>query len=206
MEVVDIGGSQIAVMPVVRGLVSEGTKVEDAIRRWTPKSVALSISTEEVQTLKKLGDKEAVLETCEEEFYVRNLSEFGEVRKPPPCFTAAVKVCDVKEVECVGADMTEDEYTDAYCHFVSTMEMMRDSWSNKRLRSKMLNTDTAEEFVMNFDKVVNKTQGHRDLEKEREKVMAHKIRMLAKNSDRILAIIELERSKGVLAELKKKRG
>jgi hypothetical protein len=137
---------------------------------------------------------------------VRNLSEFGDVKKPPPCFVAAVKHCSENGVECVGADMTEDEYTDAYCHFVSTVEMVRDSWSKKRLRAKMVDANSPEEFVMRFDGIVNKTQGHRDLEREREKVMAHKIRMLAKTRDKILAVIELERSAGVLAELKKKRG
>jgi hypothetical protein len=206
MEVVEIGGSQIAVLPVMRGLVSEGAKVEKAISGWTPASVALSISTQEVQTLMRMGEKEAILETFEEEFYVSNLSEFGEVKKPPPCFVAAVKACKANDMECVGADMTEDEYTDAYCHFVSTMEMMRDSWSKKRLGSKALNADTPEEFVLKFDRIVNKTQGHRDLEREREKVMAHKIWMLTKASAKVLAIIELERSEGVLTELKKKRG
>jgi hypothetical protein len=206
MEVVDLGGSNIAVLPVVRGLVSEGNKVRETIDRWTPSSVALSISKEEVQTLKKMEKDEANLETFEEEFYVRNLSEFGDVKKPPPCFVAAVKHCAENGVECVGADMTEDEYTDAYCHFVSTMEMMRDSWSKNRLRAKMVNVNSPEEFVLRFDEIVNKTQGHRDLEREREKVMAHRIRMLAKTQDRILAVIELERSEGVLTELKKKRG
>jgi hypothetical protein len=206
MEVVDFGGSRIAVLPVVRGLVSEGGKVEDAIRRWTPESVALSISREEVQTLQNMGDEEGVLETFEEEFYVMNLSEFGEVKKPPPCFVAAVKHCAKNDVECVGADMTDDEYTDAYCYFISTIEMMRDSWSKKRLRTKMLEASSPEEFVLRFDGIVNKTQGYRDLEREREKVMAHRIRMLAKTRSKILAVIELERSEGVLTELKKKRG
>lgn len=206
MEVVDLGGSKIAILPVIRGLVSEGGKVRQTIDYWTPSSVALSISKEEVRTLRRMAKDEAALETFEEEFYVRNLSEFGEVKKPPPCFVVAVKHCMKNGVECVGADMTEDEYTDAYCHFVSTMEMMRDSWSKKRLRTKAVKASTPEEFVLKFDSIVNKTQGHRDLEKEREKVMVHRIWMLAKKKNKILAIIELERSKGVLEELKKKRG
>lgn len=206
MEVVDLGGSKIAILPVVRGLVSEGNRVRETIDYWTPSSVALSISKEEVQTLKRMAKDEADLETFEEEFYVRNLSEFGEVKKPPPCFVVAVRHCMKNGVECVGADMTEDEYTDAYCHFVSTMEMMRDGWSKKRLRRKAVEASTPEEFVLKFDSIVNKTQGHRDLEKEREKVMVHRIWMLAKKKSKILAIIELERSEGVLEELKKKRG
>lgn len=205
MEVVDLRGSQIAVLPVIRGLVSEGGKVRGVIDEWKPGLVALSISREEVQTLKKMKKDEAELETFEEEFYVRNLSEFGEVRKPPPCFVAAVRACDEKDMACVGADMTEDEYTDAYCHFVSTIEMMRDSWSKKRLWGKAVGATTPEEFVMMFDSIVNKTQGHRELELEREKVMAHKIWMLAKRHKRILAVIDLERLAGVLEELKRKR-
>jgi hypothetical protein len=205
MEVVDLGSTQIAVLPVIRGLVSEAGKVKETISRWTPSLVALSISREEVQTLKKMEEDEADLETFEEEFYVRNLSEFGDVRKPPPCFVAAVTACSEGDLACVGADMTEDEYTDAYCHFVSTMEMMRDGWSKKRLLRMAVDASTPEEFVLKFDSIVNKTQGHRELEREREKVMAHKLWMLTRKQSKILAIIEFERSEGVLEELKNKK-
>lgn len=206
MEVVEITGSRIAFLPVIRGLVSEETKVEEAFKEWSPGSVALSISTEEVDTLRRLGRRDAELETFEEEIYVGNLKKFGKVKKPPPCFTKAMELCTDNQIECVGVDMTEEEYTDAYCHFVSTMEMMRESWFRKRIHSKTSDAKSPEEFVIRFDEVVNKSTGHRALEREREKVMTHKIRMLAKEQKKILAIIELERSAGVLSLLKKKRG
>lgn len=206
MEVVEIAGSRIIVLPVIRGLVSEKSKVEIAFNKWKPSSVALSISKEEVDTLKKIRGKEAPLETFEEEFYVSRLEKFGEVRKPPPCFTRAVEVCRANQTECVGVDMTEDEYTDAFCHFITTMEMMRESWFKNRIHSKTSGAESPEEFVIMFDRAVNKTKGHRDLEREREKVMAHKIRMLARKQKIILGVIELERSAGVLSALKKKRG
>ncbi len=205
MDVVEIGESQVAVLPVVRGLVSEEERVKEAFNEWEPISVALSISAEELDTLEALGDQEAALETFEEEVYVKNLRKFGKVRKPPPCFTKALGLCRENGVECVGVDMTEDEYTDAYCHFVTAIEMIRESWFKRRIAAKTANSVSPEEFVTRFDEVVNKTKGHRDLEREREKVIAHKISMLTKDRKRILAIIELERSAGVLSRLKEKR-
>jgi hypothetical protein len=206
MEVIDIAGSRIAFLPVIRGLVSEESKVEEAFKDWGPGSVALSISEEEVDTLRRLGGKEAGLETFEEEVYVGNLEKFGKVKKPPPCFTKALELCIEAQIECIGVDMTEDEYTDAYCHFVTTMEMMRESWFKRRIHSKTSGAESPEEFVIRFDEAVNKTRGHRDLEREREKVMAHKTLMLAKEQKKILAVIELERSAGVLSALKNRRG
>ncbi|MFQ5883583.1 MAG: hypothetical protein ACE5IO_00615 [Thermoplasmata archaeon] len=205
MEVVNIGTSKIAVLPVVRGIVSEERKVEGAFKKWRPSSVALSISKEELEALKQFKDEMAELETFEEEVYVSRLSKFGEVRKPPPCFHKAVILCTENGVECVGVDMTEDEYTDAYCHFVSTFEVMRASWFKKKLQSKSLESETPEEFVLKFDRTVNKSKGFMELERERERVIAHKIWMLAKTQDNIMAVIELERADGVLSELKKKR-
>jgi hypothetical protein len=205
MEYVDIGPSRVMVLPVVRGLVSEEAKVEDAFEKCSPGAVALSISKEEAESLKILEKEEAPLETPEEEVYVENLRKFGEVRKPPPCFSKAVNLCKESSVECVGADMTEEEYTDAYCHFISTLEVMRDSWFKAKLDKKSLEAKTPEEFVLKFDSIVNKTKGHKGLEREREKVMAHKIWKLSKKQRMILAIIELERANGVVSELKKKR-
>ena len=101
--------------------------------------------------------------------------------------------------------MTEEEYTDAYCHFISTFDIMRDSWFKAKLDKKSLEAKTPEEFVLKFDRTVNKTKGHKGLEREREKVMAHKIWKLTKKQSVILAIIELERAGGVVSELRKKR-
>ncbi len=204
MEVVNVAGSRIAFLPVIRGLVSEESKVEEAFKEYEPDSVALSISDEEVNTLRRLGRKDAELETFEEEIYVGTLEKFGKVKKPPPCFRRALELCIDGQVECIGVDMTEDEYTDAYCHFVTTMEMMRESWFKRRIHSKTMNAESPEDFVIRFDEAVNKTRGHRELEREREKVIAHKILMLAKERKRILAVVELERSAGVLYALKKK--
>ncbi len=205
MEVVNVGTSKVAILPVVRGLVSEERKVEGAFKKWKSSSVALSISKEELEALKQFKDEMAELETFEEEVYVSRLSKFGEVKKPPPCFLKAVKLCTENDVECVGVDMTEDEYTDAYCHFVSTFEVMRQSWFKKKLQSKSLESETPEEFVLKFDQTVNKSKGFKELERERERVIAHKIWMLAKTQDKIMAVIEIERADGVLSELKKKR-
>ncbi len=206
MEVVEIAGSRIVVLPVIKGLVSEERKVEHAFEKWGPSSVALSISEEEIDTLKRFGGESAALETFEEEVYVSNLEKFGKVRKPPPCFTRALELCLDNQTECIGVDMTEEEFTDAYCHFITAMEMMRESLFRSRIHSKTSGAESPEEFVIKFDKAVNKTRGHRELEREREKVMAHKMRMLAREHKIILGIIELERSAGVLTALKKRRG
>src|SRR2546422_10749556 len=90
MDVVALGGCRVHVMPVVRGLVSESEAVRAAFSEARPDAVALSIGREEIEALRAHPGGSVPPDNLEEEVYVRGLSRFGEVRKPPPCFVEAL--------------------------------------------------------------------------------------------------------------------
>jgi pheromone shutdown protein TraB len=99
--------------------------------------------------------------------------------------------------------MNDEEYTDAFCRNVSTFELYRQSRGSKRLIRREFKASTPEEFVLEFDTMVNRLEGYRKLEEDREKHMADKLLKLSKKWKSVLAVIELERLEGVKALLGK---
>ena len=56
MRSVEINGSTVRILPVVKGLVSEGDEVEKAINEEDPDAIAISISKEELTALGTKAD------------------------------------------------------------------------------------------------------------------------------------------------------
>ncbi|MDI6917406.1 MAG: hypothetical protein QMC80_06380, partial [Thermoplasmatales archaeon] len=52
-------------------------------------------------------------------------------------------------------------------------------------------------FIFEWDKIVNKLKGFRALEKKREEHMSKKLSELSEKHNRILAVVELQRLKGI---------
>src|SRR6266571_1911058 len=67
MDVVTLGGCRVHLMPVVRGLVSEGERVRAAFADAGPEAVALSISREELQGLRDYTGGNAPPDNLEDE-------------------------------------------------------------------------------------------------------------------------------------------
>ena len=64
------------------------------------------------------------------------------------------------------------------------------------------NNQTWHGFPLEWDAFINRTKGLRAIENSRVKKMASEINELSKRSNRVLAIIELERKDEVISELK----
>ena len=99
--------------------------------------LALSISQEELEALKKYDGEEALPSNFEEEVYMGQLARFGEVRKPPPCFVEARDLALEKKLVINALDLNEVDFTEAYVNNISTFEMMSLSLGEKRLRRRV---------------------------------------------------------------------
>ena len=202
MDEVRLGDASVHVLAVVRGLPSEAPAVAKAIEFLRPDVVAVSIAPEEVDALRAYTGGPADPENFEEEIYVAGLSAWEEPVKPPPCFTEAVRRSDAAGVRVEGIDMDESTYTDAYTTCVSAMELVLRGRVEKRLGRRRFRAQTPQEFVLEWDSEVNHSVGFARLQREREAHMARRIREISAAGRRVLAVIEMERTKGVLAAIR----
>ena len=201
MDEVRIGGSSVHILPVVRGLPSEGETVRRAIEATRPAVVALSIGPEELETLRTYDGKPLGPENFEEEIYVAGLSAWETPVKPPPCFSEAIRSADDRGARVEGIDMDEVLYTDTYVECVSALELVFQGRMERRLRKKRFRATTPREFVLEWDAEVNRSPGFRRLQARREAFFATRLRDLA-SLGRTLAVVEVERAEGVLAALR----
>jgi pheromone shutdown protein TraB len=167
--------------------------------------IALSISPEGLEAMGKpdgLKTDRNAPSNPEEEIYIHGLSEFGEVIKPPPCFSMALERAKAMNIPVKALDMDDEHYTLAYCKHVNTMDMIRQGHSRKSMPKHRFVSKTPEEFVLEWDDLVNRLKGYRELENSREEWLAKGISKLAQKEAGILAIVELERLKGVEKNLR----
>ena len=202
MDEVRLGPASITILPVVRGLPSERSTVAEAIRATNPNVVAVSIGPEELETLRVYHGGPLEPENFEEEIYVAGLSAWEEPVKPPPCFTAAVRIADKHGTRLEALDMDEVTYTENYVDSVSALEVVFQGRLERRLAKKRFDARTPQDFVLAWDAEVNGPPGFARLQGRREAFMAARLRQIAADVSSVLAIIEVERTRGVLAALR----
>jgi hypothetical protein len=192
-----IDSASLALLPVVKGLVSEGDAVVRAFEETAPDVIAVSISREELVGLRTREDYDKYEPSDLEIIYQAFLERFGEMRIPPPAYVKALDLSEDKGTPIVPLDMNDHVYTEAYCEHVSTGDMIRESFFARRATGKKFDLSSPSAFACSWDARVNKARGFRELENEREKHMAAALRNLAKRYRNILAVVECERSEGV---------
>ncbi|MBP7086508.1 MAG: hypothetical protein KBA58_00425 [Methanomassiliicoccales archaeon] len=196
MQEIELNGSKVFVLPVIKGLVSDGEKVRTAIVDARPDAVGMSISREELEGLRTYQGEEIELSDLEEA-YKAGLSEFGEVQLPPPCYLEALKACDELGIPIIPLDMNEELFSDRYCELIGSLELMKESFFSHRIARKRFDLESAGTFVLDYDRKVNGGRGISALNAEREEHMASVLRSLTEGHRCILAIIELERANSV---------
>src|SRR5881296_264541 len=201
MDEVRLGLASVTILSVIRGLPSERSTVATAIRTTKPDVVVLSIGPEELQALRVYHGGPLEPENFEEEIYVAGLSAWEPPVKPPPCFTEAVRVAEKQGTRLEAIDMDEVTYTENYVDSVSTLEVIFQGRLERRLAKKRFDARTPQEFVLAWDAEVNGPPGFARLQAKREAFMAARLRQIAAEGASVLAVIEVERTKGVLAAL-----
>jgi hypothetical protein len=199
MRKIEVGSSRIFIPDVIIGLTSQADKVKSAYHKIKPDLVAIQTSEEELKGLKKVVEGEDIGHFLSnyEEIYAKRLADFGEVKVPPPCYEAAMDICIENETPIVAIDMDDMLFADAYCENISGWQLFRHSMRVDKLRRKRFKADSPKEFVLAWDREINKLKGFRNLEAKREEYMAREILRLAKEHKRILCVLDLMRAEGV---------
>ncbi len=202
MEEVRLADALVFVLPVVRGLPSETRAVVRAIDASSPDAVTLSVGPEELEALRRYEDADLEPETVEEQVYVAGLAAWEKPVMPPPCFTEAARVAQARGLPLEALDLDEDAYAVAYTDCVSTIELLLQGRLHARLAKKRFRAETPQGFALEWDAEVNRSAGFARLQRIREAHMAARLRDIASRHRRVLAVIEVERVKGVLAALR----
>jgi hypothetical protein len=197
MRSVEINGSRVHVLGVVKGLVSEEEKVASAVANLSPDVIGVSVSKEQLAALRSRDVWDEYELSPLESAYKKLLQEFGEVRLPSPAFVKALEISDSMKVPVIPIDLNDYDYTEAYCEKVGTMDLVREGGFSKSVKRRRFNGESPESFVLDWDRRVNKSKGFRKLEAEREMHMAHTLRKMTLKYRTILALVDFERSEGV---------
>ncbi len=194
---------KIIILGTIKGLVSERDIVRHSIEEFNVGVIGLHIGKEELKGLKAVvkGKVENTYLSSYEKVYARELARFGEVQIPPPSLVEAYITGGELGITVKHLDMDEESYTDAYTKFIGGPTMIRQSLRLKRVNRKKFKSQTAEDFVLDWDALANKLKGFKRLEEKREKIMASRISLLSKKYGSILAIVELERMKGIVNKI-----
>ncbi len=204
-HIMNVNGCNVTLLGTVKGLSSERDLVRSTVKMADPDKICIHISREEMKGLVAVvdGEVENTYLSSYEGVYAKKLSVFGEVQIPPPSIVEAFRISREIGIDCIPLDLDEEGYSSRYTELIGPLTMINQSLRLKRINRRKFKADTAEEFVKEWDGVVNRARGFRKLEELREKHMASEIASNCEGDDRLLCVLELERLEGVKRELER---
>ncbi|AGB05145.1 hypothetical protein AciM339_1283 [Aciduliprofundum sp. MAR08-339] len=188
----------------IKGLVSEREKLRNLFTEFKPEVMFLGISPEEMKGLERYLKEPFDIEPEDYEvIYGLKLERYGEVGLPVPTYLEAFALSRKDGVDMIPIDMPDEEFSDLYVNTIDIFHLMHFNFRKRKIWRKKFEAETPEEFVLMWDKEVNKIPQYRKIENEREKYMSRRIKELLKErcEKKIMIIIELERLHGVLDNL-----
>jgi hypothetical protein len=212
LKLIRIKDKKIYLLGLIKGLTSERKVVRKAFDRFKPDVIALYISEPELMGLQSVveGKTTQVPLSRYEKVYARKLAyyakvdpdKYGEVQVPPPSLMEGLELGLKHKIPIVGLDMSNKEYEIAFVKNVNTINLVRHSFRFKKLNKKKFDAKTPKEFAFAWDAELTKLRGFKNLETAREQHMAGRLLDLKNKFKTILAIVELERTEGILNQLR----
>ena len=197
MPSVEVDGSNICLLGVLKGLVSETPKVEKAIAEFKPDAIGVSVSKEQLEAMRAHAPGSSYDLSELEHVYKTFMESFGEVRLPSPAYVEALYASVDLDIALIPIDMNDEVYTEVFCRSVGGVDLVREGFFARSISRKKFDLSSPERFALDWDKKVNRSKGFKQLEKQREEHMANTLRRMCKKYKAILAIVEFERAQGV---------
>jgi hypothetical protein len=104
----------------------------------------------------------------------------------------------------VPVDMPDAIYSELYSKKLDLLKIMRYDMRKRKIWKMDFGARTPEEFVLAWDKEVNRIREFMEIERERERYMATKISSVIekRKPSRAMVIVELERMDGIIKNVK----
>lgn len=202
MKSLRIGDCDIDIIPIIKGLVSEKQKVVDALSSKDYETAGVCWGIEEIEAVRRRAEITGDNETNDLDIvYLYKLKTFGEIDMPDPSFTYIVDEFSKKDVAVIPLDMSDDEFAEAYCNEVSTLDFLKENKIVKKAMKKEFTTSSPEEFIMEWDALINEVRGYRKMNLVKERFVASQIRDIAKYRKNALVLVDYERFEGIMSIL-----
>ena len=185
------GDTQIRILSTIKGLVSEAKTVESEIESFEPDLVVLSLGPEEIDGTRKWDGQPYDMSGWDEIYGLSLRKVVGDdgIKLPPPSFSKAIEVSDIKGIDVIGIDMDEESFTKSYTSNVSTWQLYKRGRLEKYMTKTGIKGETPEEIVSNMESSIRDIQGFAKLEEDRVQAMYDNL-INNLNKQKILAIID----------------
>lgn len=201
MNVFELNGCKVTVLPIIKGLVSEYDRVAEAITDQYD-CIAVALGIEDIEIIKNSDTQEWEYDPSNlDSVYSHHLGSFGKVDIPVPAFKAVTDKCAELGISPFPLDYCDEEFTKMYCDCVSTFDLLKEKKILKKSMKTAFDKSSPEAFVKQWDDLVNTIKGQYTVSLRREEYMANQIRDLSNYKKNVLAIVECERVDGILIEL-----
>lgn len=202
MKSLRIGDCDIDIIPIIKGLVSEKQKVVDALSSKNYETAGVCWGIEEIEAVRRRAEITGDNETNDLDIvYLYKLKTFGDVDMPDPSFTYIVDEFSKKDVAVIPLDMSDDEFAEAYCNEVSTLDFLKENKIIRKAMKKEFSTSSPEEFITEWDALINEVKGYRKMNLVKERFVASQIRDIAKYRRNALVLVDYERFEGIMSIL-----
>lgn len=199
MRMIEVGGCEVHILPIIKGLVSECDKVREAMSGGYD-VIGLSAGPEDIvgyERRQEILDENGVDLSDLEIVYSHFLMQFGKVEFPTPAYSLLVDMCRERSIGLVPLDMDDEMFSDLYCNTVTTMELLKETKLAKKLYKRKFDMSSPESFVTEWDDQINRIRGLREMSVEREDFIGDSIRKSAEGRRRMLAVVDYERADGI---------
>ena len=194
-----MGDCDLDIIPIIKGLVSETEKVKDAISKKDYETAGISWGIEEIEAVRRRNEITGDNETNDlDVVYLYKLKTFGDVGMPDPAFTYAVDHFSEKDVSVIPLDMSDDEFAEAYCREVSTLDFLKENRIVSKAMKREFDTSSPEAFIMEWDSLINEVKGYRKMNRVKEEFIADQIKDVAKYRRNVLILVDYERFNGIM--------
>ncbi len=199
-----IDGNELLAFGTIKGLVSERDKVRELIKSFNPDMVLVGVSPEQWVGLENYVKKPFKIEPDDYEvIYAMKLERFGEVGLPVPTYLEILKLSQNYGFQIIPVDMDDETYSELFTRKIDIIKLIHFDMRKRKLYKMVFDVSTPEEFVIKWDREVNKIKEYQEIEEERERFMSNEIIRIAQgvNGKRIMIVVELERYQGILKNL-----
>jgi hypothetical protein len=184
----------------VRGLESEGPPLRAALEGFSPQEVALSLSEEEITSLRRHfppeGPEPLVPLSPSEMGYARGLCRFGEVRVPSPGFLLALHWAEERHLPVRALDPGDDRYAELYVKHIGYLDLLRRNRSERSLaRAPPVRGDAAG-YAEEWESRLGRSRGSRRLETARAEFASQQVQAIRRSlgpGGRLALVVDIER-------------